>query len=125
MRPQAVDDRTLVMRDILDSQLATLDGRKVGRAAELEAEWRDDGRLVLRRLVLGPEAHAGRIAGFLGRLAHRVLSGRFEHAVELSEIEEIGPTLRLSRPASEYDLGDADRWIMDHILRWIPGSGRQ
>lgn len=125
MRPQAVADRTLVMRDILDSQLATLDGRKVGRAVDLEAEWRDDGRLVLRRLVLGPEAHAGRISGLVGRVTHRVLGGRFEHAVELSEVEEVGPTLRLARRASEYDLGDADRWIMDHILRWIPGSGRQ
>lgn len=113
------------MRDIVDSQLATLDGRKVGRTVDLEAEWREDGRLVLRGLVLGPEAHAGRISGLVGRLAHRVLGGRFEHAVELSEVEEVGPTLRLARPAHEYDLGDADRWIIDHILRWIPGSGRQ
>lgn len=125
MRKERPDDRTLVMRDIVDAQLVTLDGRRVGRAADLEAELGADGRLILRRIVLGPEAHAGRISAVLGGWLHRLLGGRFEHEIDLSELEEVGPVLHLRRRASEYDLGGTDEWIMDHLLRWIPGNGRQ
>lgn len=124
MRPRRIDDRTLAFRDIVDSQLTALDGHRLGRATDIEAVWEEDGRLVLRSLQLGPEAHAGRILPLLGALAHRLLRGRFEHAIRVDELQEIGPTLRLAKPASDYDVGDADRWIIEHVLRWIPGSGR-
>lgn len=90
----------------------------------LEAVWEEDGRLVLKRLLLEPEANIGRISSAFCSLAHRLLGGRFEHSIGVHELEEIGPTLRLAKEASEYDVGDADRWIIDHLLRWIPGSGR-
>jgi hypothetical protein len=118
------DQRTLFMRDLVDGQLRTLDGRRIGRAAEVEAEWLPDGRLMLRRMVLGPEAHIGRISYRLAGAARRLLKGRFDHAIDIGEVEEIGPSVLLKRRASEYDVGGTDQWIVDHIFRFIPGSGR-
>ncbi|MEA2623085.1 MAG: hypothetical protein QOH61_1995 [Chloroflexota bacterium] len=118
------EHRTMFMRDLVDGQLRTLDGKRIGRAADVEAEWGADGSLVLKRLVLGPEVHLGRISHRLVGPARRLLKGRFDHRIEIEEVEEIGPSVMLRRRASDYDVGNADQWIIDHIFRFIPGSGR-
>lgn len=113
----------LVMRDMMDSQLETRDGIRVGRVADVRAEWRDDGTLVLTHLVTGPQALAGRLSEHLRPLAHFLLRDRFEHAIPLSEVECFGPTIRLRGRADDHALARADRWIASHILRWLPWSG--
>jgi hypothetical protein len=113
----------LLLRDIVDGQLRSREGRRIGRVAEVEAEWTPRG-LYLRRLLLGPEAHLGRIWWRLGELAQRLLKSRREHAIDVSEIEEIGPNVMLKQTADAYDIGKTDQWIVDHIFRFIPGSGR-
>jgi sporulation protein YlmC with PRC-barrel domain len=115
-------DRLLAMGDIMDMQLETSDGRHVGRVADIEAELREDGTLALTHLVVGPEALSGRVASRLRPLAHRLLRGRFDHRIPLAEIEEVGPTVRLRGTAEEYGLDRSDRWLAEHILRFIPGS---
>ncbi len=109
------------MRDIVDGQLRTVDGWRVGRATDVQAEWRPDGSLVMTRICLGPQAHAGRIGRRLWGLADRLLGGRFDHCVDVGELEEIGPTLQLRRRRDEYELGRLDRWIVERLLRFIPG----
>jgi hypothetical protein len=52
-----------------------------------------------------------------------LLRGRFEHRIDVSEVEEIGPTLRLRGRADGYDVGGLDRGIIRRFLRFIPGSG--
>jgi sporulation protein YlmC with PRC-barrel domain len=121
--PSAPAARTLLLRDIVDGQLRTREGRRIGRVADVEAEWTKDG-LFLRRLSLGPEANLGRISSRLADLAHRALRGSKEHTIDVTEIEEIGPNVMLKQVADEYDTGSADQWIVDHIFRFIPGSGR-
>jgi hypothetical protein len=118
------EQRTLFMRDLADGQLRTLDGRRVGRVADVEAEWLADGSLHLRTLVMGPEAHVGRISHRLSGLARRLLKGRYDHRIQVSEVEEIGPSVMLKGRASDYDLGNLDEWIVKHIFPFIPGSGR-
>ena len=44
------DGRKLSVADIMDNQLETCDQHKIGRVADIEAEWRDDGKLVLTNL---------------------------------------------------------------------------
>jgi len=117
-------DQLLAMRDIMDSQLETSDKRKIGRVADIEAEWHEDGKLVLTNIVTGPQALTGRVASRLRPIARFLLRDRFEHCIPLSEVENFGPTLRLRRKAIDYPVGQSDRWIADHILRWIPGNGR-
>lgn len=116
-------DELLAMRDIMDGQLETSDEIEIGRVADIEAEWREDGKLVLTKIVTGPEALAGRVASHLRPIAHFLLRGRFEHSIPLSEVKSFGPTLRLRKKAVDYAVGQSGRWIAAHILRWIPGSG--
>lgn len=113
--------RTLLVRDIVDGQLRTREGRKIGRVADIELEWTPRG-LYMRRLVLGPEAHLGRIWSRLGGLGERVFHGRFEHSIDVAEIEEIGPNVMLKDTADKYDTGDADDKIRRYIFRFIPGG---
>ena len=117
------EQRTLFMRDIVDGQLRTREGRRIGRVADVEVEWTPRG-LYLREMQLGPEAHASRVAGWLGRLIHRMLHGRKEHHISITEVEEIGPNVMLKQTADAYDVGKADDWIRDRIFRFIPGSDK-
>ena len=120
---EASKPRTLFMRDIVDGQLRTREGRRIGRVADIEVEWTPRG-LFLRQMVLGPEAHASRVWGRLADLMTRFFKGRYEHRIPVDEIEEIGPNVMLKQAADKYDVGDADGWIRDHIFRFIPGSDK-
>ena len=117
-------DRLLVMQNIMDNQLETKDQCKIGRVADIEAELRDDGKLVLTKLVTGPQALAARVSSRLRPVARFLLRDRFEHRIQINEVKEIGPTLRLQGMSKDYAVGQSDRWIAEHILRWIPGNGR-
>jgi hypothetical protein len=121
--PAGENDDIFSIRDIIDSQLETRDGRRIGRVSDIEATWRDDGTLVLSSLVVGPQALAGRVATPLRSLFRFLLRDRFDNRIPLSDVEEFGPTLRLRRRAADYPVGQSEQWIADHILRWIPGSG--
>lgn len=105
-------------RDLLDNQVVGSDGVPVGRVADVQAEWRPDGRLVLTALLFGPQALAGRVSSRLQPLARSLLRDRFEHQVPIQEVEEMGMTVVLRRPAAEYEVGRrAERWIDRHLLR--------
>src|SRR5436305_13584776 len=101
------EEQLLVMRDIMDSQLETRDKRHIGRVADIEAEWRDDGKLVLTNIVTGPQALTGRVASHLLPIARFLLRDRFEHRIPLSEVENFGPTLHLRRKAKDYAVGQS------------------
>lgn len=117
------NDILLAMRDLLDAQLQTADGVRIGRIADIEAEWRDDGTLVLMDILTGPQALAGRVASRIVPLARFVFRDRFERRIPMSEVVETGPTVRLRGNASDYPVGQSDRWLANHIVRFIPGSG--
>lgn len=117
------DDPLYIMRDVMDYQLQSSDNVRIGRVADVYAEWRADGQLYLTHLVTGPQALAGRVNEHLRPVARLLFRDFFEHAIPLSEVENIGPTIRLKRKAIEYPTGQSDRWLGSHILRWIPGSG--
>ena len=118
------DDQLPLVSDIMDSLLETSDKRKSGRVADIVVERRDDGQLVLTHIVTGPQALAGRVSPRLRSLFRFVLHDRYEHRIPLSEVENFGPTLQLRGKSRDYPLERSERWIADHILRWIPGSGR-
>jgi hypothetical protein len=121
--PEPARRRLLAMRDIVDGQLETIEDRRIGRVADLAAEWRDDGSLVVTDMVVGPEALAGRVSRRIGGLVRRLTGGRYEHRVAMSEVEEVGPTVHLRGKRGDYPLTGADDWIAEHIIRWIPGGG--
>ena len=118
-------DDVFSIRDILDSQLLTSDGRRIGRVADIEAQEYSDGSLRLTHLVIGPQALAGRVNWHLGTLFRFFLRDRFEHRISISEVTKFGPTLTLRGKADDYPVGQSEHWIVQHILRWIPGNGGQ
>lgn len=113
----------LVMRNIMDNQLETCDDIEIGRVADIEAELHPDGRLVLTKLMTGPEALAGRVSSHLRPIVHFLLRNRFEHSIPIDEIDGFHPTLRLRGRAIDYATGESERWIANHIFRWLPRSG--
>jgi len=117
-------DEIFSVRDILDSQLLTSDRRRIGRVADIEAEEQTDGSLKLSHLVVGPQALAGRVNSHLSTLFRFFLRDRFEHRIPISEVTRFGPTLYLRGKAEDYAVGQSERWLAEHILRWIPGHGQ-
>jgi hypothetical protein len=118
-----LEDDIFSIRDIIDSQLETSDDIEIGRVADIEAEWRPDGSLVLTSLVDGPQALMARISPELTPLARWLFRDRFDHSIPISDVEYFGPTLRLRGRAQEYPVGRSEQWIAKYLLRWIPGSG--
>jgi sporulation protein YlmC with PRC-barrel domain len=112
----------LAMHDIADGQLQSSDDRRLGRVADILCKHQDDGSLQAIALALGPEACLRRISSRFGRRAHRLMKGRFERSVEIGEILEFGPTLRLREKAAAYNIHDGDTWAA-HVIRFVPGSG--
>ena len=117
-------DDIFSVRDILDSQLETSDHVEIGRVADIAVELQDDGTLIITHVITGPQALAGRVSLRLKALFRFVLHDHFEHRIPMSEIKEFGPTLYLRGKADQYTVGQSERWLADHILRWLPGSGR-
>lgn len=109
--------------DFLDSQLETADDVEIGRVADIEAVWHEDGRLVLCALLTGPQTLALRIARPLGTFFRWIFHDRFDHAIPMSELTKVSLTLRLRGNAANYPTGQSEYWIASHILRWIPGNG--
>ncbi len=120
---QDSNDPIFSIRNIIDSQLETSDRVEIGRVADIEAELRDDGSLVLTDIVTGPQTLAGRVCASLGSLLRRILHDRFEYHIPLSEVKQFGPTLELRGRARDYSVGQSEQWIANHLLHWIPGSG--
>ena len=115
----------LLVRDIFDGQLESADRRRLGRVGDLEATWGPDGRLRLTAILVGPQVLLGRISYRLRGVATRLLGDRFAHRIDIDQVEEVGPTVRLIGRATDYSVAAGDAWIAEHVLRFIPGSGRE
>jgi sporulation protein YlmC with PRC-barrel domain len=117
-------ERALLMRDVIDGQLESSDRLRIGRVADVLIEDGDagDGPHVTA-IAMGPEALAGRVHRGLRGVFHRLLRGRWDQALAIDELEELGPTLRLRRAAHEYEVASGERWVGGRIVRRLPGAG--
>jgi hypothetical protein len=125
---EALLERALLMRDVIDGQLESADRVRVGRVGDVRIAWQPgpDGRPTARvvAMITGPEALAGRIHPRLRTALHRLLDGRWERETPTAEIDELGPTIRLRREARSYDVASGETWIATRVIRHIPGSGK-
>jgi len=118
------DDRLLAMRDIADNALVTATGRRVGRVADAVLTYDMSGTLRLTDLVVGPQALTGRVSSRLRPVARWFLRDRFEHTIPVGQVAEIGPAIQLTQGPAGRELEHADAWVVERILRFIPGNGR-
>lgn len=112
------------MRDIADGLIEAADGVPLGRVADVLLIRGEDGEFRCTAILMGPEALAGRIATRCRSWLNRLFHGRFEHQIDIAEVEEFGPTLKLRNPSGHYEVGNSEQWVIEHIIRFIPGNGR-
>jgi sporulation protein YlmC with PRC-barrel domain len=90
---------------VLDHQLVDCDGRRCGKADDLELEGMREGKPRVSAIVVGVPAWRGR--GALARLGAALSRGRAVH-VPWSEVEEVASGIHLKHSAAELRLGRGD-----------------
>jgi sporulation protein YlmC with PRC-barrel domain len=112
---------------LLDKQVVDRDGRMVGKVDDLEMEERDDGRLVVTALLVGPGAWGPRIGGGTGSIVVRTwsrLSGRSRQdrdRIEYADVAGIDSAVHLGVVRSA---GPAEAGARTRIIDALPGSGK-
>jgi sporulation protein YlmC with PRC-barrel domain len=113
---------------LLDRQLVDRDGRMVGNVDDVELEVDADGRAHVTALLSGPgllwrRLGARRLGGWI-LAAHERISGREAPSrIPLARVANIGPHVVVSLRHEELGTFDGERWVRDHIIGHIPGSG--
>ena len=114
---------------LLDRQLVDRDGNLVGKVDDVELEATPDGGLVVAGLRAGPGALARRLGArtlgdWLDRAHRQVDHDGTDHTlVPLGRVADIGSSVRLSLDRTEVATFHAERWVGDHVIRHLPGSG--
>lgn len=117
-----MDDRILLMRDVVDNQIVDVHGARVTKVAGVEAEVPDDGsEPVVRNLLVGPEPLSRRINGLLAWLLQRLTGGRRTVRIPWDDVAEVGPDVCLRAEAEATGATHAEDWVREHIVRFIPG----
>lgn len=109
------------MRDLLDNPAVAADGRRLARVGDVRARWDEDGHLRLEALLFGPQVLAARVWRRLGAPARALFRDRFDCAVSLGEVREIGDQIRLRGPADRYPIGRIERSPLARALRLLSG----
>jgi hypothetical protein len=103
---------------ILDHQLVDCDGRRCGKADDLELEGVAEGAPRVAAILTGPPVWRGR--GLMGRVAAAVARGATVR-VPWEEVAEVHSAVELRRPARELRLGRGDDRARP-LVEKVPGS---
>jgi hypothetical protein len=103
---------------ILDHQLLDREGRRCGKADDLELEGVREGSPRVVAILTGPSAWRGR--GRLGRLAARFARGQLVR-VPWEEVAEVKAGIELRKTAAELRLGRGDDRAR-RMIEKLPGS---
>ena len=122
--------RTLdVLLSLFDRQVLDGDGTPVGKVDDVELARRDDGRLVLSALLLGPDALTPRYDEPLGRWAHAVWArlrspeAQVVGRVELRHLVRLDSAVHVAVTAAQVGNDGLERWALRHVVAKLPGSG--
>lgn len=116
---------------LLDRQIVDPDGELVAKVDDLElTPSRDDPRtLYVTALLVGPLALGPRLRGRLGRwvvaIARRLSDDAqpAPHRIDMALVQEIGSAITVSRRRTDLAVEPLERWVGDHVVNRIPGSG--
>ena len=118
-----------LIRDVLDKLLVDRDGIPLGRVDGIVLLLApNQSRPRVAQIESGLPTLARRLSGRLARALHwvtRKLGGRWPRPVRLpwSRVESLGKELKVNICAENSRLLARERWLRDHIIRRIPGSG--
>lgn len=114
---------------LLDRQLIDRSGRRCGKVDDLELEPGEDGTLYVKAILTGPGALLERTgATALGSWVRHHLAGTTpedtnRHRIPLGYVADIGNHVTLSLERDEVATFDGERWVRDHVVGHLPGSG--
>ncbi|WP_245763183.1 hypothetical protein [Paraburkholderia diazotrophica] len=115
---------------MLDKQLVDRHGAKMGRIDSIVVELRQGRPPEIVAIETGSVAMARRIgeraARWVARLARSVGgAGCTEpYRIPWSHVRRIGIDIQVDVDVSDTPLGDSQRWLREHVIERIPGSGR-
>jgi hypothetical protein len=115
-------------RQLLDRQIATVEGRSVGKVDDLEIDPDHPGGPVVSALLTGQIALGAR---FRGRLSVWVTSvaQRLRDTGDISPrrldirlVSSVAATVTLRVPHGDLEPADLERWLAEHFIARIPGA---
>jgi len=120
-----MEDRFDLVYRLLDDQIVDVDGRRCGRADDVELIGDPGGPLHVAALLAGPGTYAARLPRRLRALARKLFGedvrGTTVRRIPWSEVEDVGATVRLLGRAEDLGLGGPDR-TLQHRFERIPGG---
>ena len=116
---------------LLDRQLVDRDGRLAGCVDDLELAYSEDtGNLYVSAIISGPGALArrlrrDRIGAWLGWVHSVVSVGEGDPArIPFNNVMDMSDHITVAMHAEDSGVGSAERWVREHVIDHIPGSGR-
>jgi sporulation protein YlmC with PRC-barrel domain len=115
-------------RQLLDRQIATIEGRSVGKVDDLEIDLDHPGGPVVSALLTGQIALGAR---FRGRLSVWVTSvaQRLRDTGDISPrrldirlVSSVEATVTLRVPYGDLEPADLEGWLAEHFIGRIPGA---
>jgi hypothetical protein len=113
---------------LLDRQLVARDDRLAGKVDDVELTLDEDGQLYVSALLTGPGVLAQRMRRMVygpwaQRVVERLAGDRYTTRVPLAVVADISSRVRVSVDREDLATAAIDRWVDDHIIDHIPGSG--
>lgn len=119
-------ERLELFRDLLDQQVLDRRKRNVAKLDGLLMEVREDAPPRIVALEIGTTVALRRISERLARWYEAVRT-RFEHAppfeIPWSKVGRVDIAVHVDIDASESEAYHFERWLRDHVIGPIPGSG--
>ena len=115
-------------RELLDRQVATVEGRSVGKVDDLELELDGSGTPVVTALLTGHIAvgarFRGRLSVWVTSIAQRLrASGDLgPRRIDFRLVGSVGATVTLSVPHGDVAPADLEAWLSEHFISRIPGA---
>lgn len=111
---------------LLDRQLVDRAQELCGKVDDVELTEGETGDLLVTALLSGPGVLSARLRAPWGRWivsAHRRLAGGAPERIPMTDVADLGATIRLG--VSRRGLGNqaGERWVASHVTSHIPGSG--
>jgi hypothetical protein len=116
---------------LLDRQLVARDDLNAGCCDDVELSRTEDGKqLYVSALLSGPGAltyrlTAHRLGRWLRRVHREVAVGDDDDSTRIpfNVVTELGPCIKIARDADAVGSASTERWVRDHVIGPIPGSG--
>ena len=115
-------------RQLLDRQIATVEGRSVGKVDDLEIDVESPGGPYVSALLTGQIAlgarFRGRFAVWITAVAQRLRdSGDLTpRRIDLTLVSSVAATVTLRVPHGDLAPADLEGWLTEHFISRIPGA---